>query len=379
MQNLISISTQAFEQLLSFLRDKSYSQLAVLVDDQTKKYCYPKLEAILPPHHVIEIECGEEAKHLGTCLKIWQEMTHLAMDRKSLLLNLGGGVIGDMGGFCASTYKRGIDFVQIPTTLLAQVDASVGGKLGIDFQGFKNHIGVFRDPTLVLIDVHFLETLPLQELRSGFAEIIKHCLIADQFKWKALQQEPLLEITRFFKAHRLDNSSQLFEYASELNQEDYLASLFSDLVSHSVRIKSNVVESDPLEKGRRKILNFGHTLGHALESFYLEQGERRLLHGEAIAMGMICESYLSYRKGFISQEAVEEISQYILNIFPPFEIEPSETAAILELTKQDKKNQDGKVMYSLLQSIGEANFNQVITEAEAEEGIDYYRSLIKNG
>lgn len=165
--------------LTNFLATSDYAKVAVIVDENTRQHCYPRIETVLPEHTLIEIPSGEQNKHLRTCEEIWSHLTDAQFDRHSLVINLGGGVIGDMGGFCAATYKRGIDFVQIPTTLLAQVDASVGGKLGIDFRGFKNHIGVFTQPQQVLIDAHFLKTLPTRELRSGFAEVIKHCLIRD--------------------------------------------------------------------------------------------------------------------------------------------------------------------------------------------------------
>ncbi|MBP8155740.1 MAG: iron-containing alcohol dehydrogenase, partial [Leadbetterella sp.] len=175
------------ESLTQFFAQKSYSKVMVLVDNHTKKHCYPLVKGLLPSHKVINIKAGEHFKNLETCQQIWEEMTKNELDRHALLVNIGGGVIGDMGGFCASTYKRGIDFIQIPTTLLSQVDASVGGKLGIDFQGFKNHIGVFTLPKTVLIDNVFLKTLPQNEIRSGFAEIIKHCLIRDKSKWNEIK------------------------------------------------------------------------------------------------------------------------------------------------------------------------------------------------
>ncbi|MFY8036307.1 MAG: iron-containing alcohol dehydrogenase, partial [Cyclobacteriaceae bacterium] len=178
MHGRVLIDSNAIQLLNGFLKDVTFTQLAVLVDENTQKYCYPLIQSALPPHHVIEVKASEECKNLITCTHIWQQLTDLQFDRHALVLVLGGGVLGDMGGFCAATYKRGINFILMPTTLLAQVDASVGGKLGIDFANFKNHIGVFQQPVATLISPQFLSTLPQRELRSGFAEIVKHCLIA---------------------------------------------------------------------------------------------------------------------------------------------------------------------------------------------------------
>lgn len=245
----------------------AYSQLAVIADTETFQYCYPKISSYLPDHQVIVIPADERHKHLGTCQLVWQKLTEAAFDRKGLVLDLGGGVVGDLGGFCAATYKRGIDFIQLPTTLLSQVDASVGGKLGIDFQGFKNHIGVFTQPKAVWVYPGFLDTLPPSEIRSGFAEVIKHALIADAGAWKSLLAW------------------------------DRLPQDWNSIIPHSIHIKDKVVEADPTEKGLRKILNFGHTIGHAVETYFLDKGDRRLLHGEAIALGMIAETWLFLAKG----------------------------------------------------------------------------------
>lgn len=329
---------------VSFLFSRKYSQIAVIVDENTKRDCYPLIASSLPPHQVVEIKSGEENKTLQTCAHIWQTLTDTAFDRKGLVINLGGGVIGDMGGFCASTYKRGIDFIQIPTTLLSQVDASVGGKLGIDFNAFKNHIGIFRIPDAVLISTQFLGTLPQAEIRSGFAEIIKHCLIADAIKWKEV-------------------SSKGFE-----NQD------WDDLVAHSILIKSKIATEDPKEMGLRKILNFGHTVGHAIESYFLEIPGKRLLHGEAIAIGMVAEAFLSYEKGFISLDEVEEIKAYIVRVYGHHPISKSDIDALLPLTVQDKKNEHNKVLASLLQKVGEANYNIELSIAEMAKSIEYYNA-----
>src|SRR6187551_3670199 len=263
----ILFSDQIAEDLIAFLKQKNYSKLAVLVDEHTLEHCYPKIQSSLGNHFVIEVASGEEQKNLNTCQTIWQALTDNALDRHACLLVLGGGVLGDMGGFCASTYKRGIDFILVPTTLLAQVDASIGGKLGIDFNHFKNHIGVFNQPALTILHSGFLKTLPEAELRSGFAEVIKHTLISDKAMWD--------EISR-----------------RALKDQDW-----KKLIGHSVEFKAKVTTEDPKEKGLRKILNAGHTVGHALESYLLAKG-RRVLHGEAIAVGLITEGYLAKKMGY---------------------------------------------------------------------------------
>lgn len=333
----------ANESLPSFLQQNRYSSVAVLVDENTKKHCYPLIKKLLPKHTLILIKSGEVNKNLKACEQIWQAITDANTDRHGLLINLGGGVIGDMGGFCAATYKRGIDFVQVPTTLLSQVDASVGGKLGVDFNGLKNHIGVFCEPQTVLIDAQFLNTLPHRELRSGFAEIIKHCLIADADKWEQIRKR-------------------------DLERQNW-----TDLIAHSVEVKKEVVRQDPTEKGLRKILNFGHTLGHAIESFYLTHPKKHLLHGEAIAAGMICEAYLSYKKKMLDLASLEQIEEFVFSIYGRAEITPSEIDQILPLTLQDKKNRDGKVKFSLLQGLGKCAFDVDTNAKEMREALEYYR------
>ncbi len=271
-------------------------------------------------------------------------MTEAALDRKALLLNLGGGVIGDMGGFCASLYKRGIRFINMPTTLLSQVDASVGGKLGVDFNGLKNHLGVFNEPETVIIAPEFLETLPKEELRSGYSEIIKHGLIRDA------------------------------AYFASLKSENWEDQDWEKLINHSVGIKKAVVEADPKEAGLRKILNFGHTIGHAFESFFLGTSNQ-LLHGEAIALGMICEGFLSFQKVGFSFEELDCMTQMLLKIYGKVDFSEHELDPILDLCLQDKKNEGSTVMFSLLNSIGDCTYNIPVTRDEILEAITHYQNL----
>lgn len=329
--------------LSAFFNQNDYAHIAVIVDEKTQKYCLPLIQNLLPSNCTkIVIKSGEDQKTLATCEKIWAAMTKAQMDRHGLVINLGGGVIGDMGGFCASTYKRGIDFIQIPTTLLAQVDASVGGKLGIDFHGLKNHIGVFQLPKTVLIDPTFIQTLPHRQKLSGYAEIIKHCLIRDVEKW--------------------DTIAQL-----DFDQID-----LADLIAHSVEIKKAVVEEDPKEKGLRKILNFGHTLGHAVETYLLGLGKRSILHGEAIAVGMITEAFLAYQRQLISADELAEIESLLFATYGRVKLKSAEIPAIIQLTAQDKKNKGSEIRLSLLTGIGDCGYDIPVTKAEMKKALEFY-------
>jgi len=339
-----TITIAPLEQSLpAFIDQINPSAIAVLVDNHTYRHCYPAVKALLPKHSLIRIRAGEEQKHLATCQTIWDALTRANFDRHALVLNLGGGVIGDMGGFCAATYKRGIAFAQLPTTLLAQVDASVGGKLGIDFQGLKNHIGVFKLPDAILIDATFLETLPYNELRSGFAEIIKHCLIADSDQWNIIRR-------------------------LELEEQNW-----AELVAHSVAIKQHIVAQDPAEKGLRKILNFGHTLGHAIETHFLNDARRRLLHGEAIAAGMVAEAYIAFKKGMIEELLLTEIEEYVFAVYGRARLREEDMEPILTLTLQDKKNRGGQVFMALLDGPGSCAFDIAVSKADMKQGLIYYR------
>jgi len=331
------------ESLATFFAQNDYSHIAILVDEFTNKYCLPIIEDLLPSNFTkILIKSGEHHKNLATCERVWDRMTNANMDRHSLLVNLGGGVIGDLGGFCASTYKRGIDFIQIPTTLLAQVDASVGGKLGIDFHGLKNHIGVFQLPKAVLIDPKFIDTLSIQQKKSGFAEIIKHCLIRDEQEWNVIRQQSFEELD------------------------------LSKLIAHSVAIKEAVVLEDPKEAGLRKILNFGHTLGNAIETYLLDKGKRKILHGEAIAIGMIVEAFISHQRDLISLQELEEIESYLFENYGRVKLHPEEISKIIALTAQDKKNKGKEIRFSLLTGIGDCGYDIPVSASEMKKAIQYY-------
>ena len=300
-----------------------YSQVAILVDENTKRDCLSKLPQI-ENALIIEIKSGEQYKNISTCSFIWEQLTINNFDRNSLLINLGGGVIGDMGGFCAATYKRGLEFIHIPTTLLAMVDASVGGKLGIDFKGFKNQIGLFNNPKAVLISSVFLETLAESELKSGFAEVVKHALISDNSLWLKLKNTPFTDLD------------------------------WEDIIDTSIQIKNKIVLADPFEKGERKKLNFGHTFGHAIESYYLEKGTP-ISHGEAVFMGMILETKISD----LSESDKNEIKNYVLSHFAlPYTPKKS---SLHKFLINDKKNQNGKINFTLLNGIGDCSFDNLFS------------------
>ncbi len=322
------------------------SKIGVIVDENTEKHCLPLILDTLPEHWLLRIRSGEEQKNLDTCVMLWSALTEAQFGRKDLVINLGGGVIGDMGGFVASTYKRGMDFINIPTTLLSHVDASIGGKLGIDFQGLKNHIGVFNDPYQVLVSPQFLKSLPERELRSGFAEILKHGMIADASYYNSVTNK-------------------------SYNDQDWM-----NVIRHSIAIKGKVVTEDPKESGLRKILNFGHTLGHAIETHFLDTADR-LLHGEAIAIGMIMEAFLSYKFSGLSESHLNQISKDLVTIYQPSPIDEKLFERIIQLTGQDKKNADGQVNYSLLKDLGDCGFDFRPGNSVILDSMFYYNQLVR--
>ncbi len=335
------------QQVPHLLEQAKSSNAVLLVDQNTAEHCLPKLQAVLPfqANQILTIPPGEEYKNLATSKAIWDHLQLNQADRKSVLINLGGGVVGDMGGFCASTYMRGIPFIQIPTTLLAQVDASIGGKVAIDYGTIKNLIGSFTDPLAVIVDPQFLETLPPRELRSGFAEVIKHALIRDINLWHVLLAESRYE--------NLD---------------------WQTMILRSIEIKKKVVENDPYERGERKILNFGHTIGHAIESVMLPS-THKLLHGEAIAIGMIAEAYLSQKKSSLSKDHLAEISQYLQRVFNKVELPVELEEEMLERMHLDKKNEGGRINFTLLKTIGIAQQNFEVSKDLIRESLKYYRDL----
>lgn len=348
--SIILGDTEVF-QILSEIIEKNYknSQVFLLVDSHTYQHCLPLLiehVELLTEVQLIEVEPGEQSKDLNICAHIWQTLSEENADRKTLLINLGGGAITDLGGFIASVYKRGIDFINIPTTLLSQVDASVGGKTGIDFLGYKNQLGTFCNPKCVIVCTDFMRTLPKRDMLSGMAEVFKHGLIADKIYFEKTRKE--------FK--NID---------------------FHQLVKRSIEIKNEIVTADPFEIGDRKKLNFGHTFGHAIESLHLET-ENYLLHGEAVAIGMIIESQLSYNLDILTATDLEIVYSTLASIFPMRTIATEEIPQLLKLCRQDKKNENNTLKFTLLQSIGKAISNQTVAEEDCEKAIvDFNNKIIQ--
>lgn len=339
------IFDDSLRSLQNFLDKNKYTSIFVLVDENTKQHCLPILQNVLQDVIVIESQSGEINKNLFTCEIIWQQLIQHNADRKALFINLGGGVIGDMGGFAASCFKRGIDFINIPTTLLSQVDSSIGGKLGIDFKYGKNLIGLFRNPKAVFISSQFFKTLPQRQFINGWAEIFKHALIQDSHQWEKYKNIDILN--------------------TDMN----------DIVYQSLLIKKSVVEKDPFEKGLRKILNFGHTIGHAIEAFSLENEKNSLLHGEAIAIGMICEAYLSVKKCGLTEVQLNEITFLLLKYFPKYSIAHFDIESMLQMMMIDKKNEGNTILAALLSNIGNCQYDIVLTKEDIRDSLNYYIAL----
>ena len=334
-----------WDALNSCVKDNAYSAVFVLTDNNTNLHCLPHASSKIQfDYKTLEMLAGEENKHIQSCVSLWDSLSEMGADRKSLLINIGGGVVTDLGGFVACTFKRGIDFINIPTSLLAMVDASVGGKTGIDLGALKNQVGIIREPKMVLVDTDFLGTLPDSEYRSGYAEMLKHGLI----------QEPA-----YFEA-----------LSGFLNKEEILPH-----IHHSVGVKAKVVSEDIDEQGLRKILNFGHTLGHAVESNFLTaQNKTRLLHGEAIAIGMILEAFLSVKVSGLSLESARKIKNVFHGIYPKVSFDNETITEVIKMLTHDKKNENGNVLFVLLKSIGEPVWNQSASEELILEAFDFYQN-----
>lgn len=329
------------------LINKGYTKIGILVDNNTHEHCLPRLLPMLKtniPIEVIEIESGEEVKNLDTCQGVWETLSDLGFDRKSLLINLGGGVLTDIGGYIAVCFKRGIDFINIPTTLLAMVDAAVGGKTGVNLGNLKNQIGVIKSASLVVIDTTYLHTLSPREMRSGLAEMFKHGLIADKAYW--------------------DDLGRLKHKAIEDLDE---------LIIRSIEIKSDIVLQDPFEDNIRKSLNYGHTLGHAIESYFLGNPDKsKLLHGEAIVIGMIMASYISTQLLQLPQKQANNITAVLLSLYPKVDIDSVDKHKILDLLKYDKKNKGKRINFVLLNEIGQPALDIQVPDDILQDAFQYY-------
>ena len=344
--------------LHSVLADLPQGQLFVLTDTHTKEYCLPLLGNFIgqTPYHLLVLEAGEKSKNLISVQVVWDFLLKHRATRQALLINLGGGMITDLGGFAAATYMRGIRFVNIPTTLLAMVDASSGGKTGFDYQGVKNVIGTFTQPVTTLIHPDFLRTLPVEELLSGFAEMLKHALIASQEEWVKLLQLAQEELPQAQFVEALDSTGAL---------------------QASIAIKEEVVAQDPREAGLRKILNFGHTVGHAIESVAIENSiQHSPSHGYCVLWGMVAEVYLSVVHTGCPKEVLQQLVQIMLQYYGRPQCDCKQREQLIQRMYQDKKNSANSTPnFTLLQAVGRPIINQYLLEKDIDEALEYLFSL----
>ena len=346
MKQRIIISKQLQTDLAKAIAECEHDRIFVLVDETTNKLCWSLVKdyLCLKDAQTIVIGATDRRKNLDTLVHVWESLQQGKATRHSLLINLGGGMVTDLGGFAASTYKRGINFINVPTTLLAMVDASVGGKTGINFGGLKNEIGVFNDAEFVLLDTNWLRTLDEENIRSGYAEMLKHGLIADETMWA--------ELINFNLAQ-----PNLLQLASMLNK--------------SVRIKERIVTEDPHEKGIRKALNLGHTFGHAFESWAMKR--QPVLHGYAVAFGLIAELYLATTQTDFPTERMRQTVNFIRAYYGSLPITCNDYPELIELMHHDKKNRGNEINVTLLGGIGDIRIDQTITEEDIKEALDFFR------
>jgi len=332
---------EAYLSLDEYIHKLSPSNILVIDDENTHQYCYPEFRNYFNFNHkVISIKSGEKNKNIETVISIWEEMLIMGLDKKSLVINLGGGIVTDLGGFVASSFKRGMPFIHIPTSLLGMVDAAIGGKNGINFRGAKNQIGVIVAPEMVLIDHEYINTLPKKEIMSGYAEMLKHGIIADENYWDELLAD-------------IDNLK---------NREQN--------IKKSVEIKHRIITQDPNEEGLRKILNFGHTLGHAIESYSYDEN-KPLTHGHAITLGMILATYLSFKQTNLEFTFVNKIKDSLLKHYTLPSWDKNEIKKILDYLKFDKKNISGKILFVLLNEKRRPVYNQEVNEDLIYEAFNF--------
>lgn len=347
MKQKVVISGNLERDLVNAISECEHDRIFVLTDETTQQLCWPKIKNFkaLRNSTPIIIKATDTHKNLDTLSQVWQALSNGGATRHSLMINLGGGMVTDLGGFAASTFKRGIDFINIPTTLLAMVDASVGGKTSINFGGLKNEIGVFSDSRFVIINTQFLDTLDHDNICSGYAEMLKHGLISDERTWA--------ELVTF----NLDTPD-----LSQLQR----------MVAESIKVKERIVEADPHEHGIRKALNLGHTMGHAFESFAMRRGTP-ILHGYAVAYGLISELYMSARKTAFPTDRMHQTVQFIRENYGTFNITCDNYPTLIELMHHDKKNTSGIINFTLLGNVGDIRINQTANEEEIKEALDFFR------
>jgi 3-dehydroquinate synthase len=345
----IIFSQQIVDELRKICSKYPAGKHFLLTEETAGRLCVPEIQPVIDEFSVkmTAIRAGEENKTIRSVEQVWDFLSNNGADRKSLLINIGGGMLTDLGGFAASTFKRGMDFVNIPTTLLAQVDASLGGKTGFNFNGLKNEIGVFMEPSTVIINTNFLKTIDRPNFLSGYAEMLKHGLIKSAAHWK-----------------------ELMDY--DMEHVDYTA--LQEIIAHSVAVKEWHVLNDPTEKHIRKALNFGHTAGHAFESYAMKSG-KPILHGYAVVYGMIAELYLSVKKCGFPEDELIQISSWLLGKYGKFEIRESDFEALFQLMTHDKKNEGSRINFTLIPEIGRAEINQDCSKDLIFEALEYYRNL----
>ena len=341
-------------------------RLFVLTDDNTRRLCWPVVKdyGCLAAAQLITIPAGDEHKNLTSLSHVWQQLQQGGATRHSLMVCLGGGMVTDLGGFAASTFKRGIAFINIPTTLLAMVDASVGGKTGINFCGLKNEVGVFSEAQAVIICTRFLQTLDMQNVLSGYAEMLKHGLISNKEHWAELLRFPIESLNRQDGQDSSDGQDPSGGLAS--------------LLARSVAVKERIVEADPHEQGLRKALNLGHTIGHAIEEWSFTPAKpttNPLLHGYAVAYGLVGELYLSAVKCHFPTDRLRQTVQFVREYYGTPAITCNDYPALLRLMTHDKKNTAGTINFTLLADIGELQLNQSATDEEICEALDFLREM----
>lgn len=346
----IIISKDLCQSLTQSIDEVKHDLLFVLCDETTERLCLPVISDFecMRGAQLITIPATDTHKTLESLSHVWSELQRMGATRHSLMVNLGGGMVTDLGGFAASTFKRGIPYINIPTTLLSMVDASVGGKTGINFGGLKNEIGVFNNARSVILDTTFLRTMDHENICSGYAEMLKHGLINNEKMWAELLN---------FNLESLDNLEHL--------------DILGRMVAESVAVKQRIVTEDPTEQGIRKALNLGHTAGHAFESLALER--KPVLHGYAVAWGMIVELYLCCVKTNFPQDKMRQTVAFIKENYGRMAITCDDYPHLIELMHHDKKNQGNSINFTLLGGIGDIRINQTATEEEIKDALDFYR------
>ena len=344
----IIFSQQIDVELRKIVQKYPAGKVFLLTDQTAAGFCLPLIQSVIDEFSIrmVAIPSREENKNIQSVGLVWDFLSNNGADRKSLLINIGGGMLTDLGGFAASTFKRGLDFVNIPTTLLAQVDASLGGKTGFNFNGLKNEIGVFMEPNSVIINVNFLKTIDRENFLSGYAEMLKHGLIKSREHWEEL-------------------------LAFDVENVDYDA--LQEIIAHSVAIKEWHVLNDLTEQNIRKALNFGHTIGHAFESYAMKTG-RPILHGYAVVYGMIAELYLSVKQCGLGIDELNRISSWLIANYGKFEIQESDFEALYQLMTHDKKNEGKRINFTLIPEIGKVEINVDCSKELIIEALNYYKS-----